>query len=1202
MHTLASLDALLLRAIVFSQPIRSAWPPSWLTHIPFAFWIVDALKPAVFVELGTHSGNSYASFAQAVQTLELGTACYAVDTWQGDKQAGFYDETVFTDWSAFHDRHFGGFSRLVRSTFDDARATFADRSIDLLHIDGLHTYDAISHDFESWLPKLSARGLVLLHDINVREGDFGAWRLWDEIQARYPTFAFLHGHGLGIVAVGTELPPDVRWLVSELPQLRRESSMVQQFFARLGVSLEREREIDAFVDERRMLTSRVTELDALAQQRGDERDALVATIQQQHDTDLRDTIDTRTALEIEATRRAMAEARADVEVQHHTEDVDRLRDALEQMAQELTDQTDHEQALRIERDRLRESLVELDQECAAADADAASLRIALAKALREQGSLKRALATATRELGNIHGSRRWRLTAPIGRLGALGLGSLLQVRNVGAAAAATRVLVNPRRLVELRCVALSGLFDECYYVSRYDDVRRSRMPAIMHYVIAGAREGRAPHPLFDGTFYLARHHDVRIAGANPLVHYLRTAAKERRDPHPLFSVDYYVAQHPELATLQTDPLVHYLSADAGDGSSPHPLFDPEFYLEQNPDAGKSGTNAFVHFLEHGAREGRAPHPLFDTAFYLRQNADVNSAGINPLVHYLEHVPGEDRDPHPLFDSSYYLSHSPDLVVQGVNPLLHFVDHGWREGRRPNPAFDPRWYLETNPDVAASGQNALEHFVRFGWREGRDPSPEFSTADYMAAHPDIAATGTNPLLHYLQHGAREGRAITRSRATTRRLPTPKSVALRVDGVASPHGSFSSPTVVCVSHVIPWPPRAGNEYRVLRMLKWLVAEGYRVLLLLAPLPTESVSVEQLDALASRIGNVAVCGRDGEVTYSLQSCPDVFADLEGRRTQNYASRLGERAQLLPRELELLRIDRTFCHDVLIESLLHVLSRLERSVLLAEYVWMTRVLPLVDRRVPTVLDTHDMYSTKADKVLSFGVADWTLSTSEEAARLARADLVLAIQDRERALMHELVPSTEVITVGVDFDAPGAAPRTTTKSVLVVGSANEINRTGLRDFLRFAWPSILARVPDAILVVAGHLSRYVPDDAPNIESLGAVDDLTPLYGRARVVVNPAAAGTGLKIKTVEALSHGCPVVTWPNGFDGIPEAIQRTMTPPNDWLEFAEQVVRQLQNETSAIDPATRSAIHAFVSPSAAYAALGDHLKRLFERTAIPS
>lgn len=1210
MYTLTSLDAVLLRPGVFSQPIRMALPPSWVSHIPFAFWVVDALKPSVFVELGTHSGNSYAAFAQAVQSLELGTACYAVDTWAGDPQAGFYDESIYEEWSAFHDRHFGGFSRLVRSTFDDARPMFGDRAIDLLHIDGLHTYDAIRHDFESWLPKLSARGVVLLHDINVRQGDFGAWRFWEELAGRYPTFAFLHGHGLGVVAVGTDLPADLRWLVSDLVKQPREHSVVQRFFARLGTSLEREWQLNASSNAQRQLTHRIGELQTEAQRHAEERDALAALVEQLRAASAQETDQVRAALLDEAARRAAAEVRVDTEVQHHAEDFGRLRDALEQMAREADDRTVEvdrlaaaERRLSAERDGLRAAVEELEHERATADCQATALRVSAASAVREQRNLNRGLTAARDELERMRTRPMWRMTSALRRLGPLGLRPLLKVRGPASAAPVIRMLAKPRRLMESRRVVLSGLFDERYYLSRYDDVRRSGAPAAAHYVMAGAREGRAPHPLFDAEWYLARHADVRESGMNPLVHYVQTGARERRDPHPLFSTVHYLAQHPDIELLETNPLLHFLSAGPGDDTSPHPLFDSTFYAQHNPDVVAAKANAFVHFVEHGGVQGRAPHALFDAAFYLRRNPDVRSAGVNPLLHYLEHVPGEDRDPHPLFDTSYYLDNSPDLVTLGINPLVHFVEHGCREGRRPNPAFDPRWYLEMNPDVAASGQNTLEHFVRFGWREGRDPSPEFSTADYLAAHPDIAARGINPLEHYMVHGVREGRAIAPSQASARRLPAPKRVMLRVSGTAQPGASATPPTVVCLSHVMPWPPHAGNEYRVLRMLEWMVAEGYRVVLLVAPLTTEAISDQRVDALVSRIGNVVVCGRDGRVRYALQSCPDIFEELDGHSTLNYAHLLAERSHQAPREQELLRIERTFCHDALIKVALHVIERLPRTVLLAEYIWMTRLLPLVAGRARSMVDTHDVYSTKADKVLSFGVTDWALSDNEEAERLEKADLVLAIQDGERAVMARLVPSTEVITVGVDFDLPQTPPPPAdAKAILIVGSGNDINRMGIRDFLRFAWPSILARVPDARLIVAGRVGDAVEPGAPNVEVAGVVEDLAPLYARARLVINPAAAGTGLKIKTIEALSHGRAVVTWPNGFDGIPDAICRPMRPPGDWLEFAEQVVAQLQSDTLGLDADTQAAIRAFVSPSHTYAALKERLAQFFAETARPS
>src|SRR5271166_1160218 len=157
-----------VRPIVFETPDRLTEIVSWHGHIPFAFWLIDAIRPRVLVELGTHKGDSYCAFAQAVDRLQLDTACYAIDTWRGDQHAGFYGEEVLAELRQYHDPRYGRFSRLMRSTFDDAVGEFADRSLDLLHVDGMHTYEAVKHDFETWRPKLSKRGVVVFHDIDVR--------------------------------------------------------------------------------------------------------------------------------------------------------------------------------------------------------------------------------------------------------------------------------------------------------------------------------------------------------------------------------------------------------------------------------------------------------------------------------------------------------------------------------------------------------------------------------------------------------------------------------------------------------------------------------------------------------------------------------------------------------------------------------------------------------------------------------------------------------------------------------------------------------------------------------------------------------------------------------------------------------------------------------------------------------------------------
>lgn len=203
-------------AIVAAIAPPSFWLPefldqsAWIQHAPFAFWLMGALRPRSFVELGTHGGYSYFAICQAVRRLRLETLCHAVDTWRGDEHAGFYGEEVLQRVRQYHDTHYADFSRLIRATFAEALAEIPDASVDLLHIDGRHFYEDVKADFESWTPKLSSRAVVLFHDTNVRDRDFGVFRLWDELKARYPSFEFLHGHGLGVLGFGAALPDEVR--------------------------------------------------------------------------------------------------------------------------------------------------------------------------------------------------------------------------------------------------------------------------------------------------------------------------------------------------------------------------------------------------------------------------------------------------------------------------------------------------------------------------------------------------------------------------------------------------------------------------------------------------------------------------------------------------------------------------------------------------------------------------------------------------------------------------------------------------------------------------------------------------------------------------------------------------------------------------------------------------------------------------------
>jgi hypothetical protein len=181
---------------------------AWTSHIHFACDLVAVLKPALLVELGVDRGESYFAFCQAAAENQTGTRCFGIDTWRGDQHAGGYDETTFAQVSEHNRANYAAFSTLIRAGFDKALDQFEPDSIDVLHLDGLHTENAVRHDLDSWLPKLRPGGILLLHDVGVRQKDFGVWKIWAELQRKSRSWTFQDGPGLGV----WQKPP-----VSKLP-------------------------------------------------------------------------------------------------------------------------------------------------------------------------------------------------------------------------------------------------------------------------------------------------------------------------------------------------------------------------------------------------------------------------------------------------------------------------------------------------------------------------------------------------------------------------------------------------------------------------------------------------------------------------------------------------------------------------------------------------------------------------------------------------------------------------------------------------------------------------------------------------------------------------------------------------------------------------------------------------------------------------
>ena len=378
----------------------------------------------------------------------------------------------------------------------------------------------------------------------------------------------------------------------------------------------------------------------------------------------------------------------------------------------------------------------------------------------------------------------------------------------------------------------------------------------------------------------------------------------------------------------------------------------------------------------------------------------------------------------------------------------------------------------------------------------------------------------------------------------------------------------PMILVVSHVIPYPPAAGNEIRILKMLMKMQEFGFDIILLLNQ---ESVPSEVMDKLKLLFGRVHLISDDYKDGTPMPVSP------HRRYYVNYC-RFLEKANLTwlsslmdcEKKKKARDLKRWFASDPLIQATWHLFVKYRPAAVMAEYIFTSPCLKVIPEGVLKIIDTHDMFSRKKKQVIYFGIEDLLSCTWREERRyLLNADLIIAIQSHEAKLFRKMSSRLEIITVGIDFDIePIKSDKMVVPGrILIVGSDNPLNRHGLSEFYSRAWPSIRSKVSGATLCVVGKLANYLETDDERVLLNGWVEDLKEEYQKAAVIVNPTVAGTGLKIKSVEAICYSKALVSTLNGVEGIEyTGMEAPFIVAPKWSDFTDSVVSILCSDEKRI------------------------------------
>ena len=250
------------------------------------------------------------------------------------------------------------------------------------------------------------------------------------------------------------------------------------------------------------------------------------------------------------------------------------------------------------------------------------------------------------------------------------------------------------------------------------------------------------------------------------------------------------------------------------------------------------------------------------------------------------------------------------------------------------------------------------------------------------------------------------------------------------------------------------------------------------------------------------------------------------------------------------------------------------------------------------TLVDTNDVMHLRCQRFHDAGERHWVnLDEGQEAKALEAFDVIVAIQKRDAEIFQGMLPHKQVVAV---YHACPINPQPVWDRsevlLIYIGTAGPHNVKAITGFLTSIWPSLRNAYGERLrLRIAGRVctSLYRLPRQEGVELYGPVDSLEDFYAAADIAINPVSFGGGLKIKNVEALCFGKPLVTTSLGAEGLDDGAGRSFFVCDTHQAWIDTLGRLIESVDARREAATQAAVYAerHFDPGNAYAPLKEIL-----------